>query len=467
MLPVLRRFSRLAMACMAVIVLSGVALASTFMESMGDLLGTRYGLLVCAKVLLLAGALLIANRVRRRFLPTLAGEHEPGCARAAARFVAYELLLATAVLGLAAVLGETVPAIHDQPVWPLPFRISLAATWPVWPAPLVATVAALLLASGLGLLAVAYRRLTASARTLCALVALTGVAVAGWQLSVPAYPDTYRRSTVPYVTVSIMAGMHRFTELCTGCHGPGGLGDGPLRNALPKPPANLSEPHTALHTAGDMFWWLIHGIPQSGMPGFAAELDEQARWDVINFLRAFSQGFQARILSPSIIPERPWLGAPDFYFEDANGTQRELKDYRERSNVLLVFPSDSNANAAQRTQQLAAAAPELRSARCEILVVAADAPEMSGIVVIRRGVEEIRSAYDLLSRTIIDRGDGRQLGMGREHMEFLLDRFGYIRARWVPAEEPGRWSQPEKLLPGLHTLNAEPRILPPPDTHVH
>lgn len=99
MLPVLRRFSRLAMACMAVTVLSGVALASTFIESLGDLLGTQYGRVMCAKVLLLAGVLLIANRVRRKFLPGLSGEGEPGYALAA-RSVAYELLLATVILAL-------------------------------------------------------------------------------------------------------------------------------------------------------------------------------------------------------------------------------------------------------------------------------------------------------------------------------------------------------------------------------
>ena len=97
--------------------------------------------------------------------------------------------------------------------------------------------------------------------------------------------------------------MGHFQRYCTPCHGNGGLGDGSAATSLKVRPANLTEPHTALHTAGDMFWWLTRGIPQSGMPAFSAELTGQDRWDVVNFLRAFSEGFQARILTPDIAGE--------------------------------------------------------------------------------------------------------------------------------------------------------------------
>jgi putative copper resistance protein D len=52
-------------------------------------------------------------------------------------------------------------------------------------------------------------------------------------------------------------------------------------------------------------------------------------------------------------------------------------------------------------------------------------------------------------------------------MEFLIDRFGYIRARWIPDEEPGEWSGSDLLQQQVAILNAEPRLLPPPDDHVH
>lgn len=460
----LSRFSRLAMSCMLLLAASGLAVAWTYIDTQGDLFGTRYGRLLCAKLLLLGAVLLIANRLRRKFLPALAA----GSARVrlpwAARWASIELLLATTIVLLAAFLAQSTPANHEPAWWPFSRRVSLAASWLVPGTPLL--VMAALAVTALSLLALALLRGQPRWRWPLLLLAVAGGGAALWQLSVPAYPDTYRRSTVPYLTVSIDEGMRHFSEQCTPCHGPGGLGDGALGKTLPRRPANLSEPHTALHTSGDMFWWLTHGIAESGMPGFATQLDEQARWDTINFLRAFSQGFQSRVLDTSVLAGSPWLGAPNFYFEDGSGRERELKDYRESRNVLLVFPPRGEA-AQARAQQLADWAPRLRAAGLEILLVSTQAGPLQGLQLLRDDGGEIRRAYDLLSRTIRNRGDGLQLGMQREHMEFLIDRFGYIRARWIPGESAAGWENPAALLPQVQALYREPRILPPPDDHVH
>jgi putative copper resistance protein D len=292
--------------------------------------------------------------------------------------------------------------------------------------------------------------------------------VALWWLSVPAYPDTYRRSTVPYLTVSIFEGKRHFERQCTACHGKGGLGDGPAAKGLPKQPANLSEPHTALHTAGDMYWWLEHGIERSGMPGFADVLSDEDRWDVINFLRAFSQGFQARVLSPSIAFERPWLGAPDFYL-DSDDTVRELRDFRERSNVLLVFPDLGRELSVARLRELTRDLDRTRANGLVVLVISniLDAEISGSATIVRNGADEIRESYELLSRTVVNRGDGRSVDMKRSHMEFLIDRFGYIRGRWIADEETNGWSPTDRLLKQVDKLNAEPQLLPPPDDHVH
>ena len=306
-------------------------------------------------------------------------------------------------------------------------------------------------------------------RAAVAAAGLVGVATALWSLSVPAYPDTYRRSTVPYLTVSIFEGKQHFERLCTACHGPGGLGDGPVAKGLPKPPANLSEPHTALHTAGDMYWWLKYGIQPSGMPGFADVLSDEDRWDVINFLRAFSQGFQARVLSPSIVPERPWLGAPNFYLDGNNDKARELKDFREQSNVLLVFPDPDREFSLARVRELRGDLDRMRTNGLIVLVISStlDKAVSGPATIVRGGANEIRQSYELLSRTLVNRGDGRSLGMSRRHMEFLIDRFGYIRGRWIAEEEADGWSPTDRLLQQVNKLNAEPKILSPPDNHIH
>ena len=62
------------------------------------------------------------------------------------------------------------------------------------------------------------------------------------------------------------------------------------------------------------------------------------------------------------------------------------------------------------------------------------------------------------------------LGEPPSHMEFLLDRFGYARARWVPQDEEGAgegWRDTQFLLGQIERIHREPRILPPPDDHVH
>jgi putative copper resistance protein D len=316
-----------------------------------------------------------------------------------------------------------------------------------------------------------WRRLATKPRGLWFYVA-AATAVAGlalWKLSVPAYPDTYVRSTVPYLTVSIVQGKHHFERYCVDCHGAGGLGDGPAAGRLPRPPADLSLPHTALHTVGDMFWWISHGIPESGMPSFAGALDEQARWDVTNFLRAFSQGFEARLLSPVILADQPWLGAPDFYYEDRDGVPQELKNFRELSDVLLVFPPRNTADASVRLRDLVRWQDRLRTCKLEIIVVDAKAlaEDERGLIQVRNGAEEIREAYDLLSRNLSNRGSVNSLSLDRKHMEFLIDRFGYIRGRWIPEDESEAWNKIESLEREVLQLNAEPRLRPAPDDHVH
>lgn len=463
---VLRGFSRVATLCVIVIGTSGIVLASVYIGTAGDLLGTRYGLLLCTKAALLFGILAIANQLRTGLLPKLGRSDGVPDLAAATRSVRLESTLAVAVVGLGSTMANTTPAIHEQAVWMFPRRLSWAATWPLPETPIVVSISLVVaLVALFGWFAIGRRR-TVAVRTLLVVVGVGCVGTALWQLSVPAFPDTYRRSTVPYLTVSIAGGMQKFAEHCVSCHGPGALGNGPRALALVKAPADLSAPHTALHTAGDMFWWLTHGIPESGMPGFAAQLDEQSRWDVINFLRAFSEGYQARTLGPDVVPRGPWLGAPSFYFEDDMGQLAELKDYREQSNVLLVFPP-RGADGDDRLRLLSAWSAALRLHRTRVLVVSDEPSTTAGLVSVADDAGEIRQTYGLLSRTTNNRGDGSQPGMQRDHMEFLIDRFGYARARWIPGESAPKWQDLDPLLSQAKALNEEPQVRPVPDDHVH
>src|SRR5207302_1012849 len=181
-------------------------------------------------------------------------------------------------------------------------------------------------------LAVRAWRLPLAALALIALGAGAGLALP--PLTIDAYPTTYLRPSVPYQAGAITAGAALYQASCAGCHGARGAGDGPDGRALPRPPADLRAPHTAQHTAGDLFWWISHGIPGSGMPGFGPRLTEDQRWELINFLRALSAGFGARGMGPTIERDRRWLVAPDFTFSVGPTPPHALKDYRGR-HVLV------------------------------------------------------------------------------------------------------------------------------------
>ena len=97
----------------------------------------------------------------------------------------------------------------------------------------------------------------------------------------------------------------------------------------------------------------------------------------------------------------------------------------------------------------------------------ADLPGDLPYPVLKSGAADAWSAYELLSRTVGDRGLPDRLGMAWTHAEFLIDRFGYVRARWIAEDDAVGWSDPAMLYPHLDRLNAEPRLRPPPDAHIH
>ena len=277
------------------------------------------------------------------------------------------------------------PPAHEDIVWPLHFRFSIAATLgkgtPWWMWALIGTGSVLMLAGPVLLALVSWpSSLPARFRPKQNLVLGVGVAalVAGCALalppiSVPAFPSTYLTTDIPYDATSIAAGLNHFEQNCTGCHGVSGHGDGPAASSLPIKPADLSAPHTALHTPGDLYWWITHGILASGMPPFGDVLTNDDRWDIINFLGAFAVGYQARVIEPKIQPGQYWLGPPDFQVTDEDGKTHLLSDYQRKSALLVALFSCTQENVAQETarlEQLLAARERLAALGAKIILVA-------------------------------------------------------------------------------------------------
>ncbi len=106
-------------------------------------------------------------------------------------------------------------------------------------------------------------------------------------------PDDYAGLSSPVAAdeESLERGAEIYTTLCATCHGDGGMGDGPAGASLEPPAASVA--HTSQMMRDDYLFWRISegGVSfQTAMPSFKASLDEQGRWDVINYMRALGQG---------------------------------------------------------------------------------------------------------------------------------------------------------------------------------
>ena len=456
-----QRFSRWALVVIAIAVLTGAGNAIVQVGSVAALVGTFYGRLLIAKLLVLAGVLGIAAVNRRRLVPALSGDGarlgRPAMRRLA-QLVTAEAAVAIVLLALAAAMASTPPARHTPPEWPFTTRVSLTAlTHTPELRPLVLVGSQIVVLGAVALLASLVLRAWRLPLLAGAFVLLiVGAAVTLPPLTIDAYPTTYVRPSVPYTAASIANGLELYRAHCAVCHGARGAGDGPARGRLPRIPADLRAAHTTEHTAGDLFWWITHGIPRGGMPGFASTLTEDERWDVVNAVRAMGSARAARVLGEILGPPR--LVAPDFTFAVGPTPPRALREYRSRRLVLLVLYSlpasrPRLAQLAERYDLLVTLGAEViavdRASGADAIARLGDAPHIF-FPVVTEGARDIVAAYDVFA-------DGA-------HAEFLIDRQGYIRARNTEAQPPGDLNT---LLPQIQELNAEKAAAPVPDEHVH
>jgi putative copper resistance protein D len=481
---ILRRFSRLAIVAMSVILVSGTLLTWYLVGNVSSLIGTEYGHLLILKLALLGGVFVIAGGLQRQLLPMLEVKPSDPTFRSYANRVKLETVVAVLIVVVASDMAGLAPPEHENIVWPLPFRFSFAATWAVPWVPTRFIGGHVLILLGLvalvfGLvpsLRPAWFRFRANTALAAGIATtLAGTALAFPAISVQAFPDTYLTTEIPYAVTSVAAGLNHYEQNCTACHGVSGHGDGPLAPSMPvtQKPADLSAPHTALHTPGDLYWWITHGMAGSPMPGFADVLTNDDRWDIINFLGAFAVGYQARIIETKINPGQHWLGPVDFQVTDETGNTGLLTDYQRKSALLLVLFSCTEENLATETarlEQLLSARERLAALGDKIVLIAPGktcAPLRSlakgKILIADRDTEDVAASYGLFTRTFLNRRNDL-VRAPLLHAEFLIDRWGYIRARWLP-EEDNAWSDLGYLETQLQKLSQEPPARPPPDVH--
>ncbi len=477
---VLSRFSALAVPTMIGIVISGVIVANRMIDTnYAGLVATTYGWLLIAKLTLLVVILCIASKAKSVWVPLLSQGPEAAAegGRKLRKWVTVEFVLAILLVIVATLLANAVPAKHDTiENWPYPFRFSIDATWGD---PLVRGV----VGGGLVLLILAGSTVVLGRKkhwqnpwriAVPTALGIFGLATALYPIAVQSYPETYRKTPVPFDAISIANGADLFTTNCVPCHGPQAKGNGVLSKTLPKQPVDLlTEPHTAMHTAGDFFHWLTYGRYNGIMPPFGEKFSEEERWDILNFLHANARGYQSRIITPRILPEQPFMATPNFSYTAHDGSSGTLKDFRGKQGLLLVFFSWPEARV--RLDQLNAAATRIAGGNTAILAVPltdlssdewAAITQRASFPIVTQGAREISRSYALFRRTL-SIPDLFGEGNSPKHMEFLFDRFGYLRARWMPNGDGAGWADINLLIEQITQLNQEQEILPPPGDHVH
>ena len=108
-------------------------------------------------------------------------------------------------------------------------------------------------------------------------------------------PEAYANlsNPIPADEASLARGAEIYATHCATCHGDGGVGDGPGGVGLDPAPVNIAHSSQML---GDpyLFYRVSEGGAMepfnSGMIAWKGILDEQARWDVINYVQALGQG---------------------------------------------------------------------------------------------------------------------------------------------------------------------------------
>ena len=96
------------------------------------------------------------------------------------------------------------------------------------------------------------------------------------------------QNPVPSTDTAIAAGMQIYADHCRRCHGERGDGKGPKAVELSVAPGDFTDRRKMRGLAdGELFWQITRGrLP---MPAFEDKLSEEARWQVVDYIRTFAE----------------------------------------------------------------------------------------------------------------------------------------------------------------------------------
>jgi putative copper resistance protein D len=190
---------------------------------------------------------------------------------------------------------------------------------------------------------------------------------------------------------------------------------------------------------GELFWSIAHGIPATTMPGFAAHLSEVEIWSLVQFLDAQVAAVNALALADGLKPLLP-VPAPDFTYEFTGRQQESLRQQREDHVALLVFYTLPSS--LPRLRELAMLENAYTAAGAVVIAMPMPASSAATNLARPNGGESIlaftspwvAATYRMFAQQSSGQ-TGEPAGRVPAHVEYLIDRFGYIRVRWLGAPE--------------------------------
>jgi putative copper resistance protein D len=456
------RFSVLGVISVCVLLATGVMNGWVLAGSMPALVGTDYGRLLLVKVALFLGMVAIAAVNRLRLTPRLVQAAGDAAApvkgdgvRALARNSVIEATLGLAILVVVGALGTVPPGSHVQPTWPFSVRYSAVAfndpdlrdglLQAFWTVAVGALVGVLLMIAGATLWRF-NRYLRASLIVAGGAAAVAGVVHVVPFLSlvtVEAYPTSFHVSPTGYSAASIVHGADLFATHCAACHGRRGRGDGPAGRFFRVKPSDLTADHVYEHTDGDLFWWITNGIGDV-MPPLGAALDDDARWNVIDFVRANADA--ARVGRAAGKVSNVGYRAPDFSAVCPDGSIAARDDLRGRAAHLVI----SGPIGAERVRQLPPADRDVVTVAIPLVDVAVGSA-------CRADDGQLAEAFAMLAGKDARDSDGT---------EFLVDASGSLRAIWSPGDKPD-WRDASVLQREIAAVRAAAPAMRTLGSHVH